>query len=246
MAGDAKRKAVIYARFSPRPDARETKSNATQLAECKRYCEAKGYELAGEFCDRAAEGDDPDRPGLWDAVMAVPRGGVLVVSEMHRLARCPIIEDKVVQLLRKQKASIEPVDGKPIPADESPQDEAMRVILSVIARLNKKANAALTKARMRAMQKAGTKVGGVPYGFALDPDSRPTASGLPSGLIPVEDEQRVIRRMQALARARKAAWTIASTLNAEDLRKRNGSLWDAKSVKRILAREGLGVQTASV
>ena len=37
--------AVIYARFSPRPDANECDSVEKQLERCRSYCKAHGYDV---------------------------------------------------------------------------------------------------------------------------------------------------------------------------------------------------------
>lgn len=218
------RSAVIYCRFSPRRDERTSQSNETQESTCRTFCQARGYSVVGSFQDAAAEGDDAERPGLWDAIAALPKGGVLVVTEMHRLARCPILEDTIVRAVRKARADIEPVDGRPVSADESPSEELVRRILASVHAYQKKAGAALTSARMRAQQAAGKCVGGVPYGFRREGDR----------LVEDAEEQECIE----VIRLSVGAYTpsaIPGYLNSCGLRNR-GKLWDRSAVYRVLKR----------
>ena len=57
--------AVIYARFSPRPDAQECDSVAKQRERCRAYCQAHGYDVIAEKHDEDMSGGRADnRPGL--------------------------------------------------------------------------------------------------------------------------------------------------------------------------------------
>jgi site-specific DNA recombinase len=80
-------KAIVYARFSPRPDAAESESNAAQLDLCRAYAKQMGWTVTDEHQDTALSGDDEDRPGLWAALDALPRKGVLLAYKLDRLAR---------------------------------------------------------------------------------------------------------------------------------------------------------------
>lgn len=226
-------RAVIYCRFSPRRDADTSKSNDTQLADCREECRREGWEIADELADANAEGDDDERPGLWDAIEAVPRGGVLVVSEMHRIARCPIIEDSVIRLLRKKKAEVRAVHGHGAPLAETWQEEMVRGILAVVARAQKKAGAELTAARMRRMQREGIVVGGVPYGKRREGDR----------LVDDPHEQAVLSAIRWFTTATPTE--LAGILNGSGYRKRNGKPWDHRTVGRILEREGLARPAAA-
>lgn len=225
MSAPSPRPAVIYCRFSPRRDETTSQSNESQHSACVTFCDSKGYKVIGSFQDKAAEGDDAERPGLWDAIAALPKGGVLVVSEMHRLARCPILEDAIVKAVRKARADIEPVDGRPVSAQESPSEEMTRRILAVVNAYQKKANAALTSARMRAMQANGICVGGVPYGFRREGER----------LVEDAAEQAIIARIEKLDEWMTRG-EIHERLNREHLRNRDGKPWTRAGVYRVLKR----------
>jgi DNA invertase Pin-like site-specific DNA recombinase len=56
---------VIYARFSPLPDAQECDSVARQRERCRAYCQAHGYDVIAEKHDEDMSGGRADnRPGL--------------------------------------------------------------------------------------------------------------------------------------------------------------------------------------
>ena len=51
---------ALYGRFSPRPLANECESIDTQFRDLREAAIARGWELAGEFSDPDAKGDDDD------------------------------------------------------------------------------------------------------------------------------------------------------------------------------------------
>jgi len=57
--------AVLYARFSPRPNAEECDSAKKQLERCRPYSEGRGYTVIAEHKDEDLSGARADnRPGL--------------------------------------------------------------------------------------------------------------------------------------------------------------------------------------
>src|SRR5437762_942346 len=82
--------AVVYGRFSPRPNPEECDSVEKQLERCRAYCTGHGYEVVAEFHDKDLSGGRADnRPGLQDAIATACRQkAVLCVYSLSRLARC--------------------------------------------------------------------------------------------------------------------------------------------------------------
>ena len=82
--------AVIYARFSPRPNAEECDSVEKQIERCRAYCAGHGYTVIAEYCDKDLSGGRADnRPGLQKAIAAACRNkAILCVNALSRLARC--------------------------------------------------------------------------------------------------------------------------------------------------------------
>jgi DNA invertase Pin-like site-specific DNA recombinase len=82
--------AVIYARFSPRPNAEECESVEKQIERCRAYCAGHGYDVIAEFKDKDLSGGRADnRPGLQNAIArACRQKAILCVYSLSRLARC--------------------------------------------------------------------------------------------------------------------------------------------------------------
>ena len=90
--------AIIYARFSPRPDADTTLSNEKQIERGREWCRAKGYEIQDILPDEDITGGDDsaevdpaivlaNRPKLLTALGMLKKGSILVVRWRHRIAR---------------------------------------------------------------------------------------------------------------------------------------------------------------
>jgi DNA invertase Pin-like site-specific DNA recombinase len=79
--------AVLYARFSPRPNPDECDSVDKQLERCRAYCEGHGYTVVAQYHDKDLSGERADnRPGLQKAVTAAcERKAVLCVYSLSRL-----------------------------------------------------------------------------------------------------------------------------------------------------------------
>src|SRR3990170_3712474 len=84
------KKIILYARFSPRPNAAECDSADNQIADLLADAAKRGETVdpADIYKDEDwASGDDWNRPGLWAAVRAVTPGAELRVRNFDRLAR---------------------------------------------------------------------------------------------------------------------------------------------------------------
>lgn len=231
-------RAIILARFSPRPDADISESNEAQEQICREYCARLGYEVAGVFADADAEGDDWERPGLWGAIAALGRGMVLVVWKRSRLARDPYLHAVIARKVRKLGARIEATTGAP--NGDSPQDELVRGILDCVDRFNKLVQALDTKMRMLAHQRGGRMMGSKPpYGKRRGPDRivqrADGAEVKRRTLIDDPHEQRVLAVIRELHSQGLRARRIAAELTRRGLKPRNGH-WSVGTLGKILKR----------
>ena len=230
-------KSILYARFSPRPDANESESNATQLTACRALAIHFGWptSIDHEFEDAALSGDDEERPGLWAAIAVLSPGDVLVVYKLDRLARSVYLSWVIEQEVAKRKARIVSVVGEGT-ASDSPEDVLVRRILQALAEYQKKAQAAITKARMRQHQANGRRMSSKPpYGWQADPTSPLNRHGKPGMMLPNDAELAAKKRIQELKAEGKGARAIAKALTAEGVPCR-GRYWHHQTVQRILAR----------
>lgn len=222
-------KAIIYTRFSPRPNADESESCEKQDAICREYCEKQKYEVAHYFEDRDASGDEADRPGLWKAINSLRRGMVLVVRWRSRLARDVYLTEVIERAVERVGARIEAVEES---NGTKPEDRLGRQILAAFREYEKSMIGIRTKYAMRKHQKAGRRMSHhVPYGWMQDPENDKL-------IIPDEHEQAGIDYMMDMREQGMSLRKLAEHMNQEKtyLPKR-ADHWDYRVIDRILKRE---------
>jgi DNA invertase Pin-like site-specific DNA recombinase len=80
--------AVLYARYSPRPKAKDCQSCKSQLAMLEEYCKLKSLTVIGTYQDKAFTARNMMRPRLQEAMdAACVRSCLLVVYDFSRFAR---------------------------------------------------------------------------------------------------------------------------------------------------------------
>jgi DNA invertase Pin-like site-specific DNA recombinase len=225
-------KAVIYARFSPRPDAHECDSVEKQLERCRAYCDAHGYEVIGKKHDNDMSGGRADnRPGLQGAIaLACKHKAVLVVYKLDRLARNTRDALEVLDRLQKSKADlaslVEQINSR------SPMGRFFFTQLAAFAELEREQIRARTSAAMKSYQADGrrmTRADRCPFGKEVNPMN-------PGQLIDCPEEQAALARMRQLRTEGKGAKAITAALTAERFPCR-GIGWHLTTVRRLLARE---------
>jgi DNA invertase Pin-like site-specific DNA recombinase len=203
--------AVIYARFSPRPDAQGCDSVEKQMERCRAYCDAHGYDVIGKKHDNDMSGGRADnRPGLQAAIeLACKHKAVLVVYKLDRLARNTRDALDVLERLQKSKADlaslVEQINSR------SPMGKFFFTQLAALAELEREQIRARTSAAMRSYQADGrrmTRADRCPFGQQPDPLD-------PSRLIDCPEEQAALARMRQLRAAGKGAKAITAALHAE-------------------------------
>jgi site-specific DNA recombinase len=165
-------KAVIYARFSPRPNAEDCDSVEKQRERCRSYCKAHGYDVIAEKDDEDMSGGRADnRPGLQAAIaLACKHKAVLVVYKLDRLARNTRDALDVLERLQKSKADlaslVEQINSR------SPMGKFFFTQLAAFAELEREQIRARTSTAMRAHQSGGrrmTRTDRCPFGLQPDP-----------------------------------------------------------------------------
>ena len=221
-------KAILYARFSPRPNPKDSESIETQLDYCRRYCHGKGYEVVGEFTDAARSGADAGRPGLAAALGATRSGYRLVVYRWSRLARDVYLAEGIVRALRGRNARVEAVDGHG--NEDTAEANLVRQIITTVDTYQRRVNATLTRQAMLRQQAAGKRISIVPpYGHHFDPKDS-------TRILPDRYEQTVIARICALRKEGLSLRKIARALDKEGLKPRTDKPWHHWLVARILKR----------
>ncbi len=219
---------ILYARFSPRPDAAESESNATQLELCRAHAARAGWRVAGEHQDDALSGDDLDRPGLWAAVEELKKGDILLVSKLDRLARSVYLAVDLERQAEAAGARIVSVAGEGT-ATNNPDDQLIRGIVQLLAQYQKRAQAARTRAAMQRHQAGGRRMSRAdrcPLGWRPDPNDPKRMQKDPA-------EAAAIDRARALHSGGLSLRAICRQLAAEGLCLRGGH---HQAIARVLAR----------
>lgn len=220
--------AIIYARYSPRPDESEM-SIQTQLDYCREHCEKQGWPVKFERWDEMLSGADPDRPGLLEALEAVKKGDKFVVYRLDRLARDVVLAHVLEQQIVKAGGELISVNGEGT-GGGSETDWLVRRLLSLIADYERRIIAARTSAAMKRHQRNGLAMGGTPpFGTRIEP-------GDPARLVRDEAEQTAIERVRALRSEGLKLREIARRLNEQEIPCR-GARWHHGTVRRILNRK---------
>ncbi|MCK5604752.1 recombinase family protein [Candidatus Pacearchaeota archaeon] len=225
------KRAIIYARFSPRRNADKCESVETQIELCSQFCQKEGYEISGIFFDKNLSGSDENRPGLWSAIEELKAGYVLMAYRLDRIARDEYLSYLIEQQVQKRKASIISISGEGT-WGSSNEDWLIRRILQTLAEYERKVIAARTKTAMLRHQARGRRISSnPPFGFSVDPvDSQ--------RLIEHSGEQATLSRIKVLKDNNCTLRAICRTLQSEGYKCR-GSKWHHATIKRILNRTNL-------
>jgi len=227
--------AVIYTRFSPRPNAAESESCEKQEEACRAYCGRKGYDVDRVIADKEQSGDDAARAGLWEAIEALKPGGVLVVRWRNRLAREVYLSEVIRRAVEKRGARIEAAEESN--NGNSPDDVFIQHILAAFAERERKVIGMRTKQAMLKHQRAGRIMSRrIPYGYKANPDKA-------GWMIEDEAEQGVVAIMRELASRGWCYNAIAVELDRRGLMPREATQWSRVVVKRILGRTSVEVGT---
>lgn len=225
--------AVLYARFSPRPNADECQSCDKQLADLRAYCERHGIKIRGAFRDDAVSGSvqasEDERPGLSAAIKALKRGDILLVRSYDRLSRDREVSADLVVNVARRGAKMRSLEQGNVLNDD-PLTDFVAHMLFGFAELQRSLIRQRTKAGMRRNMAAGRNQSSVaPYGWRIGGER----------LVEVEAEQRAINWICELSRSGASAAEIADRLGTSSAPCR-GKRWHETTVRRILkrAREG--------
>jgi DNA invertase Pin-like site-specific DNA recombinase len=224
-------KAIIYARFSPRPNADECDSITRQVEEAETWCQKNDYKVMGIYSDEALSGGSDDRQGMWDALYSLKRGYTLVVRSFDRLYRDSAMGLYVIKTeIEKKGAKIVSITDPGASAD-SPDARLVRGILLSLAEYQRELIRAKTRAAMRRYQKEGRVMSKrIPFGYLRDTKDM-------TRMVSFESEQATIRNIFNMKTAGKSLRAIARHLNEKGIKTKEGSEWKHIQIARILERE---------
>jgi site-specific DNA recombinase len=226
--------AVIYARFSPRPDAPECDSITKQVDDCRRWCKEHKYQIAAEHSDKALSGADAGRPGLWDAIACLCPGTALVVRSVDRLARDRLLYEEIKRSVERRKSKIIAIESGG-EVNRTPETELVSNILGDIAVWQRAVTRARTSAAMRRHQSAGRSMGGnAPYGYRI----------VAGRLVECPQELKAAAMAQSLRDQGMTIRQIGERLTELDYQPR-GKTWHPSAVLRLLTQREIDTNAGS-
>lgn len=216
---------VIYTRFSPRPDAADSKSCEWQQSECEQYAHNRSWRVIKIFNDPDRSGADAYRETLWNAIKALKKGETMLVWKWDRLARDLLLSLQIERAVQKRGATVTAIEGD-IPGN-SPQAVAMRQIMMAIAELERKMISERTRCAMRAHQRSGRRMSSqIPYGYSVDPEDIHRVVENP-------DEQKVLAEIWERHKRGESNHAIARALDPAKSRR---GRWHPEVVRHIVMR----------
>jgi DNA invertase Pin-like site-specific DNA recombinase len=224
------KQAILYARFSPRPNAQECDGIERQFELCRKHCDLHQLAVAGQYQDAGISGKTiKDRPGLQAAIEHVCKvKGVLVAYSLSRIARSIQDAIRISLELRKQKADLCIIQAN---LDTStPGGRVVYHIFAALAEFEREMISERTKVAMLEYQANGKRVSDrPPYGWCVDPDDS-------KRLVEDGNEQAVIEEIMALHERKFGLRAIGRQLIAMGHNPRTGRKWQHGVIKRIIER----------
>lgn len=222
-------KAVLYARYSPRPE--DADAIAKQVGDMESWCSERGIKVMGVCFDPAVSGTVQlwDRPGLRQGMELLNPGWVLVVRNLNRIARkvsvALAIEEMVFDERKAELASVE--DGGYLSNDRHAR--FTRTVLYAVSDLQREEGNERTSRRMRhkiwhEKRKLSSQP---PWGFRFFEDS----------IIPDDYEQEILGIIANLRQQDYSYASISSMLNQSGYDNpralKKSKEWNEKTVSRV-------------
>ena len=226
--------AVLYARFSPRPNQKTCDSSQAQLEALRAHMRDHNYIIRAEFKDDAVSGSEEDRPGLWEAISALRPNDVLAVTCLDRLARSTYFAVWLERELARIPARVFSLAGEGSESD-TPEAALMRTILYGVAEYSRKLTSAKLKAatqRRHAMGYSAFTEFSVPYGYQMVPGQGP--NGRRFEKCPHEQVW-----LEKIKQAYLDGWSLKVISLWANKGQRKGRKWRMETLIKVLKRLGV-------
>jgi len=219
--------AVIYTRFSPRPNAEDCTSSEGQYERCAAWCSKKQYHIQKWCDDRCESGGILSRPALITAIQSLAPGWILVVDRSDRLARDMFVALTVRKQVGELGAKIEYADGSP--CGDSPEEVFLQNILGAVAAFERDRIRLRTKRGLEKKRKANLRTTSkIPIGWKLCHDGK--------HLETCYNERLVIKSAcQWAAENKWSSVRIAAELNKK-IASCRGHSWHPRTIRRLIAK----------
>jgi len=226
-------RAVGYVRVSTAHQADEGLSLSEQERRVEAYITANGWEHVATYSERGVSGAVPfaDRPAF--AQLTANLSGIdrVVIPKLDRLGRSTLdLLAAIERMAEGGAAVVSLVEG----IDTStPVGKLTRTLLAAIAEFERDRLGERVAEVTAARAKKGEWHGGPrPYGYDYARSAKGESTG--DGLVIVEAEAQVVRRMYAEWIAGRSQRQITRDLNSDGIRTLRGGEWAQGTVSKIL------------
>jgi DNA invertase Pin-like site-specific DNA recombinase len=214
----------------------ESDSLEAQTEAITAWCAEGGHRLVSVHRDDGKSGtlDSSERAGLAAALAKLEAGEAqgLVAHRLDRLGRALHVQEATFAHVWQHDGRhvFSAVEGEVLRDDpDDPYRTAMRQMMGVFAQLERGMIVARMQGGRKRRKQQGHHIGGsVPYGYTLGEDKE---------LVPVPEQQRVVKLIKNLRSREHSFAEIAERLNRKGLPTAEGGRWHAMTVFRVHGRE---------
>ncbi len=219
---------IGYVRVSTNEQAETGVSLAAQEHKIRGYCDLNGWECVKVIRDDGFSAKDLRRPGLKCILDELPRKERgfegIVVTKLDRLTRSVRDLVRLTDLADKHKVVLVSI-GESVDTGTA-TGQLFRNIITSISEWERGIIGERTREALAYKRRNGERVGAIPYGFTLAEDGK--------RLVPVQEEQEVLARIQKERDSGMSYWLIADGLNADLIPTKSGGTWYAATVQSVL------------
>jgi site-specific DNA recombinase len=237
-------RAALYLRVSTGRQADSDLSIPDQRRQAKTYCASRGWEIAGDYVEPGLSATDDRRPEFQRMIDAAttkpPAFDVVLVHSFSRFFRDQFQLEFYVRRLTKAGVRLISITQE---LGDDPMSNMIRQIMALFDEYQSKENAKHTLRAMKENARQGFWNGALPpigYRIVEVPDQRGHRTKKTLEIDPVQAE--TVRLIFRLAREGSGSSgpmgikSIATHLNANGIRTRDGGRWGLDAVHKVLTR----------
>lgn len=221
MANRHKR-VVLYLRVSSERQAESGLGLDAQRHELISFAVANGFEIVDVLADEGISGakSEEDRPALKEALQLITANAAdaLVTCKRDRLSRDADLQGYLATTIERSGAELIVIDE----VDASP---VLRIVMTMVAQIERELARQRTKAAMRALRAQGRHCGNQPFGFEIGTDGK---------LQPKAGEVEVVQQVASMRREGRTLREIAEWLTIRGVVTRRGGRWSPEQVRSML------------
>ncbi len=220
---------IGYCRVSTEEQAISGVSLDVQEEKIRAYCKVKDWDLKEIIRDEGISAKNLKRPGLQSilsrlSIRKLKEFDGIIVHKLDRLTRSVKDLGILNELFEKNKITF--VSIQEAVDTSTATGELFHNIVMSISQWERRAISERTRDALRYKRRMGQRAGEIPYGYRLGTDKK--------SLIPIPNEQEIIKEIKNLREKGYSYEGIATTLNLREIRTKKGKEWFPATVHSVL------------